>query len=348
VEVLADVQPIEREWDELADRTRSSPFLRPGWFLAWWRAFGHGRLELVSLRRERRLVGVIPTVRIDGRLRSATNFETPEFGFVAEDALARQTLANALFRDSPRNVLIRYLDGVGPDDEFLRRAAARAGYRMFERGSMISPFVQIRGSWEQYERALSSNVRGDVRRRRRRLEEAGNLALEIDRGRDRLEGRLEEGYRIEGSGWKEARGSAIRSSPEMRAFYTAIAEWAAERGWLRLCFLRLDSRAIAFHLDVAADGILYHLKGGFDADFARFSPGKVLHYLMVEHAFEQGLHRYDFLGEDERYKVALATGTHERRQFHAFAPRVVAQAERLAHVFARPVGRRLLELRRHK
>jgi hypothetical protein len=56
---LAAVEPLEREWQELADRTSARPRMRPGWTAAWWRAFGHGRLEIPVVPRN----GRVPTDR---------------------------------------------------------------------------------------------------------------------------------------------------------------------------------------------------------------------------------------------------------------------------------------------
>ena len=347
VALVSPSEAVEREWEELAARVGASPFRYPGWFRAWRGAFARTELEILAAWRGGRLVGAVPLVRAGRRkLDSPTNCETPDFGFVAEDAAARQALADALFKESPRRVLIRLLDSEGLDYAELRRAAARARYRTLERGSMHSPYVAIGDSWDAYERGLSRNVRGDARRRLRRLEEQGKLALHIESGGD-LQRLLDEGYRLESSGWKAERGTAIGSRPELRRFYTEIAEWAAERGWLRICFLRLGGVAIAFHFNLVVDGVLYHLKGGYDPAFARFSPGKVLHYLMLEHAFKTELERYEFLGEDEPYKLRLANSAHARLQFHAFAPRPVPLAERAAYVIGLPVGRRLIELTRN-
>jgi len=41
-------------------------------------------------------------------------------------------------------------------------------------------------------------------------------------------------------------GSAIASDPALRRFYTEWGEMAADRDWLRLWFLRLGGRRVAF------------------------------------------------------------------------------------------------------
>src|SRR5207247_10269646 len=68
--------------------------------------------------------------------------------------------------------------------------------------------------------------------------------LEVVDGSERLDELLEEGFRVEASGWKSRAGTAIASRPDTRRFYTDVARWASDRGWLRLAFLRLGGRAL--------------------------------------------------------------------------------------------------------
>jgi hypothetical protein len=75
--------------------------------------------------------------------------------------------------------------------------------------------------------------------------------------------RVMANHAIEASGWKGERGAAIISRPETRSFYTEVSRWAARNGWLRLAFLRLDGRALAFQCGLEDGGTHYFLKGGF-------------------------------------------------------------------------------------
>jgi len=336
-EVVSGVNALEAEWDGLAERLGEIPFVRPGWFRAFEHAFVTRPLEVLTIREDAQLVGVFPLMRTRFRTLAARNPETPCFGLLAADGWALDALARSFFALAPRTAVVGHLHPTRPEEERLREAAQAAGYRLFERAVKRSPYTVTSGSWDDYERALSRNVRGDIRRRWRRLREEGDAILDINSGAHLAEA-LEEGYAIEGSGWKDACGSSIRVSDDKRRFYTDVAHWAADHGWLRLCFLRLDGRPIAFHFDLVCGGVLYHLKGGFDPALAHFSPSKLLHYLMLQHAFTTGVDRYDFLGVDETYKLQLSNGVDTQRLLHLSAPRLSAQAERISYLLARRIG----------
>src|SRR5439155_15365660 len=102
--------PILAEWDELATRCGASVFLRPGWVAAWWRAFGRGRLELITTRRAGRLFGLLPLAHRGGRWSSPTNWHTPLFGVLADDVAAAAELADRLLESRPREVSLSFVD----------------------------------------------------------------------------------------------------------------------------------------------------------------------------------------------------------------------------------------------
>jgi CelD/BcsL family acetyltransferase involved in cellulose biosynthesis len=347
IETHGSTEPVAREWDELADRTKAAPFLRPGWVAAWWSAFGAGALEIVAARRGGRLVGLIPLTYRRGSLESATNWHTPEFGIVAEDGAAALELATALFARSPRRVSLSFLNSANTDLDMCRTAAGAQSYLVLERTLERPPFVTIEGDWAAYEGQLAANVRRDLRRRRRLLEQEGKVSFTVDDGMEQLEERLQEGFRVEGSGWKGESGTAIVSRPETRQFYSDVARWAAERGWLRLAFLRLDGRPLAFQYGLEDDGVYYFLKGGYDPAYARLSPGRLLVRAMLERSFSDGLTRFDFGGTGELFKLEWANGARELVRFQGFARSPVGLLDWAASpvfTYGPPVVRRVLAL----
>jgi hypothetical protein len=166
------------------------------------------------------------------------------------------------------------------------------------------------------------------------------VTVEVAHGDDRLDALLEEGFRIEPSGWKAERGAAIVSRPETLRFYTEVAEWAAERGWLRLAFLRVGGRPIAFQFGLEQDRQYYFLKGGFDPAFERFAPAKILVHDMLERAFRLGLWRFNFLGGNEAWKLEWTPTCRGRVVLHAFSPTWLGSIDRLLIGYGRPLRNR--------
>jgi CelD/BcsL family acetyltransferase involved in cellulose biosynthesis len=343
VERCDSVGTLAREWEQLAERVSASPFVRPGWFEAWEQAFAKGPVSVLAVRRAGRLVGVMPIFRRRGAVAAPVNWHTPAFAPVAQDEDVLDLLASALIAERGAWVDVSFLDREGPELDALRGEAERAGLRIVQRTIARQPYVDTTGDPDEYEATLPRKQRKELGRLRRRLEEAGALEIEFADGRERLAELLDEGFAIEGSGWKAKRGTAISSQEETDAFYRRVAEWAAEHGWLRLAFLRLEGRALAFDLCLEAAGAAYVLKGGFDPEYRRFGPGAVLTHESLKRAFADPVIRsYEFLGAADEYKLAWTDTVRERERLQAFRRSPLGTLGYLAWTAGRSAAKRVL------
>jgi CelD/BcsL family acetyltransferase involved in cellulose biosynthesis len=341
VEVGESLDPVANEWADLAERAQAPPFLYPGWFRAWWASFGPGRPRIVTVRRDGRLVAVAPMQLRRGAWCSPTNPHSPAFDLLAIDEDARQALACAVFATGAREIAVTPLDAEGPALRALGDAARACGYHVAVRACGRAPYLRLAADLDEHERSLSGNLRHDVQRRLRRLCEAGAVSVQVADGRERLDELLEEGFRVERLSWKGTQGTAIASAARTRHFYTALARWAASLDWLRLAFLRLDGRAIAFQFDLDVGAAYYSLKIGYDPQYERFAPGKLLAYTMVARAVVRGLPVYELLGTDEPWKYRWTEDGHDRVTLRAFSPSPAGRIGSAAFVYGRPLARRI-------
>lgn len=320
IEVVHDIDRIAAEWDDLVDRAGGGPFDRPGWYAAWWDAFGdEGRMGAIVLRAGGRLCAAVPLVRNGGMSWSPTNEHTPRFDLVGEDDDALAELARIVLRLRQKRLTVFPIPAEGAGLAALRAAIGEAGYRSVERTVLRSPYIDLTGL-EEAAGLLDRKMRKEMRRVRRRLEEEGTLVLDVVRDPEGVPAALEEAYALEALQWKGEAGSAIASDESTRAFYSAVATWAAARGTLRLAMLRLDGRAIAFELDILDGGGLHAMKAGFDPEWSRFSPGHLLMLDLIDEAIGQGVRTYEFLGDAEPYKLRWTEEVREMRRLEASPP----------------------------
>ena len=340
-EVHRSIAPIASEWDELADREAAPPFLRPGWFAAWWSAFGRGSLEILALRRRGTAVAVLPMARHRGALLSLSNWHTPMYSALVESG-AEHALTALVLTLAARRMTVAFVDPCGPMAAACKEAAVAGGRPSLIRVVQRSPFLPIDGSFERFERErFSSRHRALLKRRRRQLMDAGALSVEVSTGEDDLERRLDDGFEVEALSWKGQAGTAIVSRPDTRRFYTDVAQWAAARGELRLAFLRVDGRPVAFDLALESAGAHYLLKTGYDPAYKRLGPGAVLQAEMVARAFARGLDVYEFLGHEARWKLDWTDQSHERATLHLFSRGPIGRLEWATYAHALPAARKV-------
>jgi CelD/BcsL family acetyltransferase involved in cellulose biosynthesis len=184
----------------------------------------------------------------------------------------------------------------------LQMAASAAHRPQLSRVLEHCPIVPITGTFPDYLAQRRGHMAREIRRRRRKLAERGQFEFAVVENGANLPELLDEGLAVEASGWKGERGTAVGSSDRTRAFYLELARWLADRGELRLAFLRLDGKAFAFDFGIESLGRHSLLKTGYDPAFRADAPGVLLRASMIERAFDRGLERYDFLGKDDPWK----------------------------------------------
>ena len=341
VKTAPSLAAVAQEWDELAQRTGASPFQRPGWIAAWLKAFGSGEPVLLTAHRNGDLVGLLPLQDGGGVLAAPANWHTPEFGPVAADAEAARALIAGAVGRARRRVDVAFLPHTGTAAA-LAAGIAAGDARILIRTIERSPWVDLAGSWSDYEARMPGKRRADLRRRDRRLaEEVGAVECSAHTGAEDLRPLLEEGFAVEASGWKGERGTAITADPAVRGFYEDVAAWAADAGLLSLWFLRAGGRAVAFAFCIRDAEAHHVLKIGFDPAYSRYAPGMLLTRAMLRDAFAEGLRRDEFLGQDDAYKLAWTDRLHERERLQVFPRGVAGAADAVAWRHGRPLVKRL-------
>ena len=276
------------EWEELAIRVGASPYARPGWMRAWWSAFGRGELYIFHCRRDGELSAVLPLARHRGLLHSCSNVHSPLFDGVAAETDDLGALLTAALRNCRQGLTLRELDSEGQLAGATRQIARQGGCRLVVVDASDSSCIDPAVSWDEFEQTLRKSRRSELRRRRRRLAERGEMSFEIFDGTRGLKAHLEEFFRLEGSGWKGREGTAIRLSPETQRFYEKVAAWAAENGLLRLTFMRLDGHPVAAGFAIDDGARRTSLKIGYDEEYSRYGPGLLHRVEEIRLAIEDG------------------------------------------------------------
>ncbi|HVE82639.1 MAG TPA: GNAT family N-acetyltransferase [Myxococcales bacterium] len=311
----AELGRMEPEWDGLLAQTpaHNSIFLRHAFIRIWLDNFApRARLRvLVARDGQGALQAVLPLmerrVRVCGvpvrALVSTSNPHSCRFDLVARDGEAAsraffQHLAGARGWD-----VLRVGDvPEGGHAWHLHQAFEQDGFPVGGWESLRSPYVPLPPRWDDLAARLSSKLKANLRRRRRKLEEKGRVTYERFHGGEDLEARLDAGFALEASGWKGQRGTAIAQSVATRGFYTELARWASREGALSLRFLQVGGRPVAFHYALTAGDGYFLLKPGYDESLHDCSPGQLLMEDALKDCVAQGLRELDFLGPDMVWK----------------------------------------------
>jgi CelD/BcsL family acetyltransferase involved in cellulose biosynthesis len=306
VEIIRDLSTLRslaEGWNALAQRLKT-PLLRHEWFTACAEAFcPPAELAIVVIHSQEEILAIAPLV-IEKRFGLerfellGTSVLLEPSGFLYKDEGALAELVDTIVALG-KPMLLRRLPVRSPEVVLFNKLSPRRAFRMCRRAA-CSPVIPIVTSWAEFEKKTSSSRRSSLRRTRKRAEEFGRVEFEVlSPGLDNLKPYLDEVFQVEASGWKQRKGTAMQSNPALKRFFCAYSEAAAALGMLRLCFLRIDGKAVAVQLAVEYAKQFWLLKIGFDEAWSRCSPGILLMHETIRYVFEHKLEAFEFLGGDE-------------------------------------------------
>jgi CelD/BcsL family acetyltransferase involved in cellulose biosynthesis len=306
----AGFDALRSTWDGLAAcGPVDLPFVAHGWISAWLDAFAPRASPLVLVARgpHGEPLGMAPFLeeRSNGivRLVSPANDHSCRFEWVLgrDPGTAVATLWRHL-RDEVRwdAIVLRDVPRDGPTSTVLEPLARADGYPTGRWASVSSPRIRLGGT--PAEERTSAKFRANLRRRAKRLQELGAVAVRRCGNGGSADTALAEFLALEAEGWKGKGGTAIALGPDLVRFYAAVVRDAAARGTLAIRALTIDGRAVAVHLGIVHRGVFFLPKTAYDERLASVSPGQLLQREVLAECEARGLAAFDFLGPDMPWK----------------------------------------------
>lgn len=201
----------------------------------------------------------------------------------------------------------RHAIGAGVDQALLRFVHDR--YAPDGRPSERSPVLDL-GGLADLDGALarcSANHRTDVRRRLRRIREAGDVAFAVLEGPAAVDVALQDFHeRFLPSycgAWRSRAEGCMFDRPGVTAFVERTITDGLRSGWAHYAMLSLNGRSIAWHIGLNFRRHVYWWIPAHDQTWQNYSPGKVVLALLIDHAIGRGASDLHLLTGAQRYKL---------------------------------------------
>ena len=282
-------------------------FVLPAWLKVWWQEFGAGaELYLRTLRQREKIIGLAPLL---------VNKETASFigsadvcdylDFVIAPGRERDFFSVML--DDLREKGINQLDlrPLRPDSTvltYLVSIAQNRGYEVLCHPEDVSLELDLPSTWDEYLAILNKKQRHEVRRKLRRLWEAGSVehrCVEVDR---EVGDYLNIFLKLFSLSRDE---KANFMNPKMESFFRSLAKAMAEIGLLRLGIIKLDKVPVAMTMGFDYNDSHYLYNSAYDPQFNYLSVGLLCKVLCLKESIEKGRKKWDFLKGGEPYKYQL-------------------------------------------
>jgi CelD/BcsL family acetyltransferase involved in cellulose biosynthesis len=306
-------------WNEILSQPENANVqLTHEWLSTWWEVFGDNKkLLLITITEGDRIVGIVPLTI--SKVMGKAGLELRKLTFVGDgltdyhDLLiadtrrkeALQVLSKFVVncKDNWDVIHFRNVRGSSPNLSMLRDTFEDTSLAFFERINTRCPYISIDGAWTDYYDALGKNIRSDIRRRTNRLAQMGTAEFVRLHQVEDVPATLNTVKSIHIK-CQQAKGETSWFTDEKRFRFTSlILERLGERKWLDIVFLKLNDRIIAYYLGFVYAGVVYFWNTGYDPEFSKQSPGKLLLHYWIKDSFERGYKAFDFMVGTEPYKL---------------------------------------------
>ena len=307
---LEDLEAVRAEWSALCDRCPGvTPFQRPEWLIAWWRAFQPAEPWVVLLRRGGRLVGLAPFLFYENEGERTAAFlgggvsDSMDVVLDPEIPPSRNAAAEALF-----GLLAGRADRWQvcdfeplPADSPLLQAQTPLGWETEAEPRDVCPVLTLPSRLEDLGQAVPTRQLSNLRKYRRKAETLGGLRTEVA-DEDDWEEALEALIRLHEVRWASQGQPGMLSGEALRAFHREAAQGFLERGALLLIALRLEGDTVAALYGFQERTTVFCYLQGFEPRFEKLSPGVMVVGAAIEEAIRRGARALDFLRGKEDYK----------------------------------------------
>ncbi|HJO04813.1 MAG TPA: GNAT family N-acetyltransferase [Acidobacteriota bacterium] len=287
---LEGVRPHWHAWSQLRDeRLEDNIYASPEFLLAGLRSYATKPFTLVFVYRDeaggKRLIGCAPfetsPSQFRSRLHTATLWSTLH-SYLSQPLLHRNHATEAVTalwdwaEGSAPSIDLLALPLMGVDSltwDAMRRVLEARGVMPLIRRGFLRPMLSRYRSFDEYLASLSAKRRSNYRRQWRNLTHTAEVEVRHHRSLDAGSDWPARFMRMEASGWKGERGSALACCSADAAFFDALSGAYSRRGDLFFTEVRLAGGAIAMCSSFVEGGTLFGFKCAFDPAFGEHSPG---------------------------------------------------------------------------
>jgi len=282
-------------------------FVLPVWLKTWWENFGRdATLYILSVRQDGRTIGIAPlqrkndTARLIGDKNVCDNLDF----IVAPNSASEfcHRLITYLKQDGVKRLELEPVRRNSSVMTHLLAVAEKTGCRISYADDDLSYALNLPGSWDDYLSLLRGRERHEIRRKLRRLDEAGQITYRLVDTADSVGEEMKIFLELFRSNRSD---KADFMNDQMVSFFRGLAETLNEARILKLFFLDLDQIPIAATMCFNYRSTMYLYNNGYDKRFGSLSVGLLGKVLSIKESIQSGLQTYDFLKGAEGYKQRL-------------------------------------------
>ncbi len=299
---------LDYYWSNPSHRLKwNTVFVLPAWMKVWWQEFRPGaELYLSAVRQGEKVIGIAPLQVKEGVASIIGSADVCDYlDFVVALGMERDFF-NVLLDDlKQKGTKSLELGPLRPDSPVLTDLvgiAQNRGYQILCYPEDLSVELDLPSTWEGYLAALTIKQRHEVRRKLRRLSEAGKVDYHFVKDSAAVNNAMGTFLKMFS---ESRRDKAIFLTTRIESFFRSLSDTMVKAGLLRLGILELDMLPAAMVMCFDYNDCIYLYNSGYDPQYSSLSVGLLCKVLCIKESIQEGKKRFDFLKGDETYKYQL-------------------------------------------
>jgi CelD/BcsL family acetyltransferase involved in cellulose biosynthesis len=282
-------------------------FVLPEWLKVWWSTFGSSsKPYILSVRQQDHVIGLAP-LQVKGDCASfiGSTDVCDYLDFIV--TTGKEGVFFDILLDHLGQQGIKYLEFglLRPDSTVLAnlvKVAENRGCEVSTSPEDISLELELPATWENYLSMLNGKQRHEVKRKFRRLDEAGDINFRVVENAAEIAKQMTTFFELFKMTSNE---KAAFMTDQMISFFQALAIAMAKAKILKLYILDLNAAPVAVSMCFDFNATLHLYNSGFDPRFRALSVGLLCKVLSIKDGIKRGRKKYDFLKGAETYKYRL-------------------------------------------
>lgn len=298
---------LTSSWFNLQHLRWDHIFTLPCWLEVWWHEFGADtELYLRAVRHGEDVIGIAPLLlKKDQACLIGSTDVCDYLDFVVAPGREQEFFDVILHDLTQRGITCLDLSCLRPDSitaTNLITMARDRGYKVCFDLEDVSLELELPATWDEFLEILDSKQRHEVKRKLRRLEEAGSVEYDVTDDIEVIPQTIDIFLKL----FRESReDKACFLTTRRESFFRSVSKCMGEAGLLKLGILRLDSSPVASVMYFDYLDRVYLYNSGYDPPYSPLSVGLLSKILCIKDSIEKGKKIFDFMKGAEPYKYRM-------------------------------------------
>lgn len=314
-----DFYNLRNDWNDLLSKSESNNiFLTWEWLYNWWEIFGYDKeLKILLVKEDNKLIGIAPLYLSKDKKNiyhikflGSTHVGSDYLDFILQKGREYEIIFKILeYLDLNGNEwqIINLVDisAQSKSVKLIHKFSNNNFYLLIKKHN-ICPYISLPDSYDLFLNSLSSNMRYNIKKKRYKFKNEFGGHFVIIKDKAELDKSIEHLVKLNLSRTRMKNMKSPFSDKQFFQFHNNLIKSVFDKGWIRLCFLKVKDKFIACLYIFKYNQKYYYYQSGFDSEWAKLSPGFLLFSYCIENAILEGIKEFDFLRGREEFKYRWA------------------------------------------